>query len=29
MVPIAEDLPHWKWKHPVVMMKQVQSREAA
>ncbi len=21
MVPIEEDLPQWKWKHPVVMMK--------
>lgn len=23
MVPIKEDLPQWKWKHPVVMMKAV------
>jgi electron transport complex protein RnfB len=23
MIPIAEDLPHWKWKHPVVILKQV------
>ncbi len=23
MVPIAEDLPHWKWKHPVVALKKV------
>src|SRR3569832_2226566 len=27
MVPIAEDLPHWKWKHPVVMMKQIAETE--
>jgi Na+-translocating ferredoxin:NAD+ oxidoreductase subunit B len=27
MVPIPEDLPHWKWKHPVVMMKQVPAEE--
>jgi len=29
MVPIPEDLPHWKWKHPVVMMKQVAAEERA
>lgn len=23
MVPIAEDLPHWKWKHPVIELKRV------
>jgi electron transport complex protein RnfB len=23
MVPIAEDLPHWKWKYPVITLKQV------
>jgi len=20
MVPIAEDLPHWKWKHPLIAL---------
>ncbi|MFP5410530.1 MAG: electron transport complex subunit RsxB [Gammaproteobacteria bacterium] len=25
MVAIPEDLPHWKFRHPVVMMKQVRS----
>jgi electron transport complex protein RnfB len=29
MVPVAEDLPHWKWKHPVIMLKQLQAREPA
>ncbi len=29
MVPIAEDLPHWKWKHPVMMMKQAARTEKA
>jgi len=29
MVPIVEDLPHWKWKHPVVMMKRIAETEEA
>ncbi|HMM47240.1 MAG TPA: electron transport complex subunit RsxB [Thiobacillaceae bacterium] len=28
MEPIVEDLPHWKWKHPVIMLKQVAREEA-
>ena len=23
MVTVAEDLPHWKWKHPLIMLKKV------
>ena len=23
MAPIAEDLPHWKWKYPVIELKRV------
>ncbi len=29
MVPIAEDLPHWKWKHPVIMLRKSHEQRAS
>ncbi|MGA9163538.1 MAG: electron transport complex subunit RsxB [Thiobacillus sp.] len=29
MVPIAEDLPHWKWKHPLVEIKAAELKRVA
>jgi electron transport complex protein RnfB len=28
MVPIAEDLPHWKWKHPLYEIKPAEIKPA-